>query len=169
MPRALDLSSSAPGPRRWTLCFRQMPSPTAFTTGHGWKPTVGRHLSTRDSPGMRGKEAVSRWRRSIRRWTFGGWGKGRKTILSSTFERCINTDLPGDSDFFNAQQQQWRFILKNNTGGIDRGVRIVIGLAGLGAGVALGSWWGALGLIPLVTGTAGWCPAYRLLKISTSE
>ncbi len=59
--------------------------------------------------------------------------------------------------------------MKHNVGSIDRGLRIVVGLAALGAGYYFHSWWGAVGLVPLVTGTVGRCPAYCPLKISTAE
>ena len=55
-----------------------------------------------------------------------------------------------------------------NVGGADRWIRIVVGLAALGAGYAYHSWWGLLGLIPLVTGLVRWCPLYGPLGISTA-
>lgn len=58
--------------------------------------------------------------------------------------------------------------MKPNEGGIDRGVRIVAGLAlvGLAATGTVGLW-GWIGVVPLATGLIGWCPAYTLLGIST--
>lgn len=58
--------------------------------------------------------------------------------------------------------------MKNNEGGIDRMVRIVAGLVLLGL-MAMGTigWWGWLGIVPLVTGLIGWCPAYTLLGMNT--
>lgn len=56
-----------------------------------------------------------------------------------------------------------------NMGNVDRGIRIVVGLAAIAAGVAFGSWWGALGAIPLVTGIVGFCPAYVPFKLSTAK
>ncbi len=55
-----------------------------------------------------------------------------------------------------------------NIGPIDRILRIVIGL-GLLSLVFLGpkTYWGLVGLIPLLTAFAGFCPAYRLLGFST--
>ncbi len=50
--------------------------------------------------------------------------------------------------------------MKNNVGGIDRVLRIIVGLALIGAGLYFQSWWGAVGLIPLFTGGIGWCPVY---------
>lgn len=56
----------------------------------------------------------------------------------------------------------------SNVGGIDRVLRIVVGLVV----VSLYFWgpqspWALLGLIPLVTGLVGFCPAYQLLGLNT--
>lgn len=56
-----------------------------------------------------------------------------------------------------------------NVGSADRIVRIVIGLGLLGAGVALHSFWGLVGLLPVATGLFRFCPAYSLLGISTCK
>ena len=58
--------------------------------------------------------------------------------------------------------------MKKNVGGIDRTLRIVLGLVliGLAASGAVG-WWGYLGVVPLLTGLIGWCPPYTLLGWST--
>lgn len=58
--------------------------------------------------------------------------------------------------------------MKTNVGGIDRTLRILAGLV-LIALAATGTvgWWGWIGVVPLVTGLAGWCPAYTLLGISS--
>ncbi len=55
-----------------------------------------------------------------------------------------------------------------NVGGADRVIRIVAGLVliGLAASGTVG-WWGWLGLVPLATGLAGWCPPYSLFGINT--
>lgn len=55
-----------------------------------------------------------------------------------------------------------------NVGTIDRYVRIVVGLALLVL-VFVGpkTPWGLLGLIPLVTGLARFCPAYRAAGLNT--
>lgn len=57
--------------------------------------------------------------------------------------------------------------MKINVGGIDRILRIVIGLGLLGAGWYYQSWWGLVGLIPLMTAVFRVCPAYLPLGIST--
>jgi hypothetical protein len=58
--------------------------------------------------------------------------------------------------------------MKSNVGGIDRALRIVVGLVlvGLAATGTVG-WWGWLGLLPLATGAVGWCPPYSILGINT--
>ena len=58
--------------------------------------------------------------------------------------------------------------MKKNVGGIDRTLRIVLGLVliGLAASGAVG-WWGYLGVVPLLTGLIGWCPPYSLLGWNT--
>jgi hypothetical protein len=55
-----------------------------------------------------------------------------------------------------------------NVGILDRAIRIIAGLALIAFAYTdqLGAWaW--IGVIPLVTGIAGWCPAYKLLGINT--
>ena len=60
--------------------------------------------------------------------------------------------------------------MKTNVGGIDRILRIVIGalLVILAATGQVGAW-GWVGLLPLATGTLGWCPPYSLLGINTCK
>lgn len=57
--------------------------------------------------------------------------------------------------------------MNKNVGGIDRALRTIAGIAIIGAGVSFQSWWGAIGLIPLLTALIGWCPLYPVLGIST--
>lgn len=58
--------------------------------------------------------------------------------------------------------------MKSNVGGIDRILRIVIGLVlvGLAATGTVG-WWGWLGIVPLATGAIGWCPPYAMFGWNT--
>ena len=53
-------------------------------------------------------------------------------------------------------------------GGIDRTLRILIGLA-LIAGAATNTigMWGYLGVVPLLTGLIGWCPPYAIFGFNT--
>jgi hypothetical protein len=57
--------------------------------------------------------------------------------------------------------------MKKNVGGFDRGFRIAVGLVVIGLGVFYRSWWGALGLLPLLTGVLRWCPVYLPSGTST--
>jgi len=57
--------------------------------------------------------------------------------------------------------------MKSNVGGIDRMLRIVLSMFILGAGFYIPSWWGLIGLIPLLTGIAGFCPLYVIFGINT--
>lgn len=58
--------------------------------------------------------------------------------------------------------------MKTNVGSIDKILRIVVGLA-LVAAAATGylGVWAWIGVVPLVTGLMGWCPAYSLLGMNT--
>lgn len=55
-----------------------------------------------------------------------------------------------------------------NEGKVDRGLRVVVGLAVLSL-VFVGpeSAWGWVGLVPLFTGLVGFCPLYSILGINT--
>lgn len=58
--------------------------------------------------------------------------------------------------------------MKPNVGGIDRILRIVIGLVLIGlAATGTVGWWGWLGIVPLATGALGWCPPYAMLGFNT--
>jgi len=64
--------------------------------------------------------------------------------------------------------------MTQNVGGIDRILRIIVGIALLVWGFALSAgapvWWAAIGAVPLLTGLISWCPAYSLLGgISTKK
>ncbi|MFA6023064.1 MAG: DUF2892 domain-containing protein [Candidatus Pacearchaeota archaeon] len=59
--------------------------------------------------------------------------------------------------------------LKQNVGIIDKIIRIILGVLILSLGIIYNNWWGLVGLIPLATGLAGWCPIYSFLKISTCK
>ena len=63
--------------------------------------------------------------------------------------------------------------MAKNVGGIDRIVRLVVGVALLAWGFAPAlsggeiNWLGAIGIVPLFTALINWCPLYPLLGIST--
>jgi Protein of unknown function (DUF2892) len=58
--------------------------------------------------------------------------------------------------------------MKINEAGWDRGIRIVLGLALLSLTfVGPHTLWGLAGIVPLATGTVGFCPLYALFGFST--
>lgn len=57
--------------------------------------------------------------------------------------------------------------MESNIGSTDRILRVVLGLVIIGLGIAYGSWWGLIGVVALATAAISWCPAYRLLGLST--
>lgn len=63
--------------------------------------------------------------------------------------------------------------MSTNIGAIDRLVRVVVGLALLAFALNVGfpatgwNWVGWIGILPLLTGLLGNCPAYTLLGVST--
>ncbi|MFO1398141.1 MAG: DUF2892 domain-containing protein [Burkholderiales bacterium] len=58
--------------------------------------------------------------------------------------------------------------MTSNVGGMDRGLRIVVGLALIAATLtgAIGAW-GWIGVVPLATGVFRFCPAYLPFGAST--
>ncbi len=50
--------------------------------------------------------------------------------------------------------------MKPNVGGIDRILRLLVGLGLLGAGLYFKSWLGLIGLVPVLTAVFRFCPAY---------
>jgi hypothetical protein len=60
--------------------------------------------------------------------------------------------------------------MKANIGGVDRTLRVVLGLALIGlAATGTVGWWGWLGVVPLATAAIGWCPPYAVLGFSTCK
>lgn len=62
--------------------------------------------------------------------------------------------------------------MKPNVGSTEKTIRIIAGLAILSLIFFLegnARWWGLVGLLPLVTGLSGYCPAYTLLGMSTAK
>lgn len=60
--------------------------------------------------------------------------------------------------------------MKLNVGNVDKVIRIIAGIALLSLIFILegnARWWGLIGLVPLITGLIGWCPAYSLIGTST--
>jgi hypothetical protein len=57
----------------------------------------------------------------------------------------------------------------HNVGTIDSIIRIILGLILIGWGIYTQMWWGAIGIIPLVTASLHWCPLYLPLGLNTKS
>ena len=60
--------------------------------------------------------------------------------------------------------------MTTNVGIADRIIRIVLGLALIAWALYGGSgyaWLGWIGVVPILTAAAGWCPAYAILGLRT--
>ena len=56
-----------------------------------------------------------------------------------------------------------------NVGKTDRMFRILLGIVVLAIGLYYQSWWGAIGIVFLLTGLIRWCPLYIPLKVNTDK
>jgi hypothetical protein len=56
-----------------------------------------------------------------------------------------------------------------NIGKTDKIIRVILGLTIIALGIYFKSWWGTVGIVPLITVAIGWCPAYFPLGISTCK
>ncbi len=59
--------------------------------------------------------------------------------------------------------------MKMNVGNKDRALRMMAGFAIIAWGIATQNLWGAVGIVPLLTGLIGWCPAYVPFGITTKK
>ena len=57
--------------------------------------------------------------------------------------------------------------MKCNIGKTDKIVRWIIGLAVIVLGFGFKSWWGLVGLIPILTASLSFCPIYPVLGLSS--
>lgn len=57
--------------------------------------------------------------------------------------------------------------MKPNIGFTDRIIRVILGVALLGAGYYFKSAWGFLGLVPILTAVVRFCPAYLPFGLNT--
>ncbi len=61
--------------------------------------------------------------------------------------------------------------MTRNVGTLDRILRVIVGLALIAFAVlqpdVSWAWIGWIGIVPILTAVAGWCPAYRLIGAST--
>ncbi|MGH4140614.1 YgaP family membrane protein [Clostridium sp.] len=59
--------------------------------------------------------------------------------------------------------------MKCNVGKTDQTIRILIGILIVLIGLYFKSWWGIIGLVPIITGSIRYCPSYDILGISTCD
>ncbi len=59
--------------------------------------------------------------------------------------------------------------MKKNVGGIDKIMRIIVGLGVIGAGLFFQGWWGIIGLVLLLTALIGWCPPYAIFGLNSCK
>lgn len=59
--------------------------------------------------------------------------------------------------------------MKINVGSTDRILRIIVGLVIIGVGAYYQSWWGVIGLVPLLTGLFRFCALYTVFGMNTCK
>lgn len=59
--------------------------------------------------------------------------------------------------------------MKANVGGVDKLLRIVVGVALIGWAATGGPVWAWIGVVPLLTGLFNFCPLYAVLGMSTCK
>jgi hypothetical protein len=59
--------------------------------------------------------------------------------------------------------------MKTNVGNADRIIRFILGVAILALGFYFKSWWGLVGVVPIITGLLNFCPVYSLIGVSTKK
>jgi hypothetical protein len=58
-------------------------------------------------------------------------------------------------------------IMESNVCGTEKVFRALLGIVIIAAGIFYGSWWGAIGLIPLLTAVIGYCPVSHALHFTS--
>jgi hypothetical protein len=59
--------------------------------------------------------------------------------------------------------------MKKNIGSTDRIIRVIGGLIVIFIGIYFKSWWGVIGVLPIITAIIGWCPAYVPFGINSCK
>lgn len=57
--------------------------------------------------------------------------------------------------------------MKKNMGSLDKTLRLIVGIVILIIGYLNSSWWGLIGLVPIITSLTSFCPFYVPMKLST--
>ena len=56
-----------------------------------------------------------------------------------------------------------------NVGNTDRVLRILLGVIIIAVGIYFNSWWGAIGIIPIIVGLTARCPIFSIFGWSTCK
>ena len=59
--------------------------------------------------------------------------------------------------------------MKCNIGKTEQTIRIVMGIVILLIGLYFRSWWGVIGIVPIITGAIRYCPLSDVLGVSTCK
>ncbi len=59
--------------------------------------------------------------------------------------------------------------MKCNVGKTEQIIRIGIGIGIILVGLYYRSWWGIIGIIPIITGSIRYCPISAILGVSTCQ
>jgi len=59
--------------------------------------------------------------------------------------------------------------MKCNVGNGDRILRAIVGIIIIATGIYYQSWWGAVGVVPLLTAAIRWCPMYLPFGLRTNK
>jgi hypothetical protein len=59
--------------------------------------------------------------------------------------------------------------MKCNVGKTEQMIRIGAGVVIIGLGIYFRSWWGLIGILPIITGAIRYCPVSTLLGVSTCK
>jgi hypothetical protein len=54
-----------------------------------------------------------------------------------------------------------------NVGKTDSNIRFILAIAIGALGIYYKSWWGLIGLVPLLTGAFSFCPLYKLIGMNS--
>lgn len=59
--------------------------------------------------------------------------------------------------------------MKSNVGSTDKIIRIILGVVIIAAGFYFKTWFGLVGIVPLLTAFVSFCPLYSLVGINTCK
>ncbi|HMT10313.1 MAG TPA: DUF2892 domain-containing protein [Ignavibacteria bacterium] len=59
--------------------------------------------------------------------------------------------------------------MKANVGSSDKIIRIILGVVIIAAGFYFKSWFGLIGIVPLLTAFVSFCPLYSVIGVNTCK